>query len=606
MTQVLSNSDMPRATRSGEIDRRLAGAWRREWQFTFTRGLGRLIVWLAAMLAVDFILDWRIDLPGGYRMGLLGLNLAVALGVLFWGTLRHLKGFDPLHVALQVETLYPSLNSLLVSYVQLHEKPEAHAGISPGLVRAMCDEAAVQVKPLDFGKIVRFRTLRKLALIVLLVVGVEAAAGAWQPVFLQTFLARMSDPNSTAEYPTATQVVSVSPGHVTRQQGTNVALSVTVAGVLPEEAVLYVKQDGSPREEIDLFYDRTAQATSRPATTSAPAAPTRTFSYEIEAAAKSFTYWFHAGDVTSKKFRVNMAPPPTLEAQVEIESPSYTKLKPRLTGTAGLDVLTGTKLIWKLKINRPVDSIVLQGVPGGDKAMKISANGLEAVTDAPVVAAEAFSYGFLVRDRKIGPKDSFTYPPEVSYSVSVHPDREPVLVMTTAPEQSAGKIAKKISLGFSAEDDYGIASARIVWWFADSALKDPGAKDAPKRKETVWPVKTYTDAPLQISEQLEWKISKAIPGLKPGDVVEYVVEVEDNCQPKPNVIRSREFRQEVISNADYDRRLAEQRNEIYERMRILAIQEAEAAEKIGMENRVGDATSQPATTQPTTSAAPKP
>ncbi len=595
MTQVLSDSGMTGAIRSDDIDRRLAGAWRREWRFVFTRGLGRLIVWLAAMLAVDFLLDWRIDLPGGYRMGLLGVNLALALGVLFWDTLRHLKVFDPLRVALQVERLYPKLQSLLVSYVQLHERPEAHGGISPSLVRAMCHEAVLQVKALDFGKIVRFSTLRKLAVVVLLVVAVEAAAAAWKPAFLQAFLDRMSDPNSTAQYPTATIVASVSPGDSDRQQGSNVTLSITVTGELPDDAVLYVKQDGSPREAIQLVYDKNALPAARPTTTSAPAAPTRTFSYEVETAAKSFSYWFHAGDVTSKKSRIEMVPPPALEANVETESPAYTKLKPQTLGTAGVDVLTGTKLAWKLKFNRPVDTVVMQLAPGGDKPMKVSPNGREAVSDAPFLATEAFSYGFLVVDRKTDRKASFTYPPEVSYSVSVHPDREPILAMISTGEHSVGTIAKEIPLAFSAEDDYGMAASRIVWWFAESAGKDLAAKDAPKRKENVWPLKTYTDQPLTVSERPEWKVKDAIPGLKPGDLVEYLVEVVDNCQPTPNVVRSRQFRLEILSRDEYGRRMVERQKEYYEKMRALADKEREAAERIGTENRQGGASTQPAT-----------
>ncbi|MCY2932311.1 MAG: hypothetical protein NTV86_23020 [Planctomycetota bacterium] len=613
MTQALSDSGMPGATRSGVIDRRLAGAWRREWRFVIARGLGRLIVWLAAMAAVDFLLDWQIDLPGGWRMGLLALNVVVALGVLFWDALRRLKAFDPLRVALQVERLYPKLQSLLVSYVQLHENPEAHEGSSPALVRAMCREADVQVRPLDFGKIVRFRTLRNLLLIVVLATGVEAAAAYWQPAFLRAFLDRMSNPNSLAEYPTATIVVEVSPHDIRCQQGANVTLSLTVTGELPGEATLYIKQDGSPREAIELTYDAkaampltplpTTAPTTAPTSTSAPAAPRRTFTYEVEHAAKDFTFWFHAGDVNSKKFRVEMVPPPTMKAFVRLESPAYTRIDPREADTAGLDVLAGTKLVWKLKFDRPVDKVTMQGLPGlkpGDqplsKDLKISDSGLEAVSDFPVVAGEAFSYGFLVVDRKADRKDSFTYPPEVSYSVSVHADRDPTLAITATDEPSAATTDKKISLSFRAEDDYGLTNSRIVWWLSEPAGTDLAAKDAPKRKENVWPLKGYANQPLEVSEQeIVWKVKEAIPGLKAGDVVEYLVEVVDNCQPTPNVARSREYRLEILSREDYDRRIAEREEELLKRLRQLADTERGAAMGVSDINRQGEATTQPAT-----------
>jgi hypothetical protein len=140
-----------------------------------------------------------------------------------------------------------------------------------------------------------------------------------------------------------------------------------------------------------------------------------------------------------------------------------------------------------------------------------------------------------------------------------------------------------------------MAASRIVWWFAESAGKDLAAKDAPKRKENVWPLKTYTDQPLTVSERPEWKVKDAIPGLKPGDLVEYLVEVVDNCQPTPNVVRSRQFRLEILSRDEYGRRMVERQKEYYEKMRALADKEREAAERIATENRQGGTSTQPAT-----------
>jgi len=101
------------------VEAKLRKAWRKERRYYHGDGLAHFLVWLLALVFVDLTVDWLFLLPGTGRLILLGINLA-ALGWVLWHYwLRHLRPYDPVRVALQVERMHPELESLLVSYVQL-------------------------------------------------------------------------------------------------------------------------------------------------------------------------------------------------------------------------------------------------------------------------------------------------------------------------------------------------------------------------------------------------------------------------------------------------------------------------------------------------------
>jgi hypothetical protein len=573
MTEVLTDRDAGASTRSGDVERRLSGAWRRELRFVLARGFCRLLIWLAALLAADFLLDWQIDLPGRIRMLLAGVNVAVLLVVAYLDLVRYLKRFDPLRVALQVETLHPHLQSLLVSYVQLHDRPEGHEGISPALIRAMCRQARQKVQPLDFGKIVRFRALRGLFLLCVAVVGIEAAAGAWRPDFLRVFLARMTDPACRLKYPTQTIIDSVTPGDDDPQQGARVELTVTVRGKLPDQATIFIQQEASDRESIRLSPAKAEDpSATQPETASRPAGPPRRkFTYAIERTTRRFDYWFKAGDAVSDRYTIAVVPPPRIRAAVKASYPEYTRQLPRMAELAGLEVLEGTRLEWRLEFDRPVTTVNMECTPETGAAIDVSADGRTGRSKAPVVADKAFSYGFQVTDREHG----YTYASDVSHTVSVKGDEPPTIELHATSDPPVGTVDKTVTLSYEAADEYGLAKARIIWWRVDPTSKVP--------KEQVWAMKDFPNQPLRTIEKYEWEVKKAIPDLKPGDVIEYTVEAVDNRKVGPlagNTRRSEKRRLEVVSDEEYDRRADEQRKALLDGIKDLREIEGDAAPNV--------------------------
>ena len=127
------------------IENKLRQAWHQERRFVNVRGASRLLIWIVAMLVVDFLIDWgvvfRARVEGRFGVLLLVVNIAILIWVLWHEWLRHLKPFDPVLVALDVEAKHPELSSVLVSYTQLKGPMANQPNVSADLIAAMRDQA---------------------------------------------------------------------------------------------------------------------------------------------------------------------------------------------------------------------------------------------------------------------------------------------------------------------------------------------------------------------------------------------------------------------------------------------------------------------------------
>ena len=132
------------------IEDKLLEAWKQEQRFFHLRGLGRFLVWLVAMVLVDFVVDWQIffrsrwETPG---ILLLLVNVVVLFWVIWHEWFRYLKPYDPLRVALEVEKKHPELRSVLVSFTQFKDFNAEETKASPELLKAMRKQAISLTRP---------------------------------------------------------------------------------------------------------------------------------------------------------------------------------------------------------------------------------------------------------------------------------------------------------------------------------------------------------------------------------------------------------------------------------------------------------------------------
>ncbi|MCE5326873.1 MAG: DUF4175 domain-containing protein [Planctomycetaceae bacterium] len=560
----MSQPDAATGALHAGVRRRLSGAWRRERRFLATRGVCYLLMAAAALILLDVALDWSLDLAMGWRTVLVLANIVLVGGILYQTWWRGVRRFDPVRVALQVERLYPQLKSLLVSYVQLHTAPSESAGMSPSLVAAMCRQAVEQAQPLDFGKIVRFRTLKKIAVYSVAAAAVVLAAGYLRSDVAGIFLKRLM--GAQVGYPTRTTVQMLR-GDVLVQQGRTATLAAQASGEVPDDATLIIRPlDG---ENETIIVPAGAERDSK-----------REFSYRTRELYGSFHYRYRIGDALSREYFVKVVPPPHLEMKVWVTLPAYTRQPALETELLSLQVLAGSRITWQVVSDRPLASIEMVPDTGAPAAMTLADKALVAKAD--MTPDKNFSYGFRLVDKDYG----FAYTPEVRYTIQIVPDNPPTVVLTQPTEDEKATARKDVNMAFTCRDDFGLIEARLVY-----AVEGKDGKTTVAEKTQR--ISVFKDNDKESGGSLVWKLDEALPALKAGDIVRYCVEVQDNRQGAggPGIGRSDMRRLTILSPDEYLRWVLDERQRL-----VRAIQGVHKEETVAVDavKGLGGATSQPA------------
>jgi len=623
-----------KTARSDPIFRKLRQTWRRRREFWALRGAALLVLWTAGLGAVDFLLDWLLDLPGWGRAVLLAVNLLLVARVAWREWLRHLRRFDPVRVALWVERRHPDLRSLLVSYVQLDEAAARRGRFSPDLVRAARRLALEATRPIDFRRLVRFRDLAGLGVACLAVSAAAFAAGAAWPEFAATLFYRLVNPTAEVRYPTRTRILSVT-GSVTRPEGSPLRIEVRAEGVLPPAGALWVQTDDGRPQRIRL-----------------PRVGPGVYAHAVGRLTRTFRYRVRLGDDRAGPFAVRVVPAPhVVRTAVRLTYPAYTGLAAAEADSLHLDVPEGTRLAVTLTLDRPVraaevvdlgggaapeapapasssptapysigaDDSARGPAPGGEAEAaghvpgEVPREPHEASAEAPAEAGSSAgpsppspasprgprgpmtvgpdgrtvswtwtapapvgpqgittSFGFRWTERDHG----FAYRDPVHHVIRALPDAPP-RVQVEDPSGfalAAGATAKatrfkRLPIRFRAEDDYGLAWARLVYRVGEG----------PERHLPPQPLEG-----TRASGGWLWTLREAVPDLKEGDVVTWAVEVADSrpAPAGPNRTRSEVRRLLIVSPEEYLRWVAEQRARLFEILRAARDEESESEARV--------------------------
>jgi hypothetical protein len=506
------------------IDRKLRQAWRRQRRYFHLRGLVQVLIWGITLVAVDFFVDWlllfRMRWPVFWRVPLLAFNAVVLLRVLYHEWLRHLKRFDDVRVALQLEGKHPELASLLVSYVQLRDADSAT--LSPSLLAAMRGSALDKVRPLDFREIVDFSQLRRPAVFALCALLFCAMASINWPRYVETLLLRMSGRN--INYPTRTRIVTVS-GNLTIKQGDSVTVTAGVAGRVPPTGEVFVRLTGeSAWRALSLTAGRNAEFTRR-----------------VEEVFRDADYYFKIGDDRTVEFHVTTVPPPRLvEHRVRMTYPAYTGLKDKVADDLNIEALEGSQLSWELRCEPAVRSALLIPEGGTPIPMELQTDG--SSLRCSLTAKATFKYTFRLTDAVHG----FTHD-DVWYVARITSDIPPDIKLLEPTSDGPATARKKIRLVIRATDDYGLSKIRLIH----------SVNDAEEVKQPLGTLKGR-----QAEAAFDWIVSTAKSDLKEGDVVTLALEVCDNREGTDSRwSRSAARRLSITSEAGYLRWLSDQLDE---------------------------------------------
>ncbi len=551
------------------VERKLAGAWRRERWVAHARGLGHLTLWAVGLFLFDLLVDWLFDLSGPARVLLLVVNAAVLGSVvrrLWW---RHLRRYDAARVALQVERLHPGLKSLLVSCVQL-ARAGAHG--SPRLIRVVLAQAAEAARPLDFRGVVDFRTLRKLFTVAGSVLALFLLSGLFAGEFYRVLLVRLLDQASALAYPTRTTIEDVT-GDLVVKEGDAVTLSARAGGEVPDDGMLLVRFGDGAWERLGVGRGEGDR-----------------FRHQFQRGSRSFDYRFRLGDVRSPVYRVTVIPPPRLRGvKASLRFPAYVGRAAEAQDGLNLPPLpAGTGLRLWLRCDQELAPATLRPLREGAAPLPLEVDKedrrivhltlpdvVRLADESPVIKgreeAQTVTYQFDWTERTHG----FTFRDATRYTLEVVPDRVPVVTLVEPrplppQERMPATVRKVLSLTFEARDDHALSRAWVVYRLNDGPeTRRPVGSFPPGTKGD-----TFRAAP--------WPLRETLDGLKEGDLLSCAVEVSDNREGRggPNLGRSPSLRLRIVSEEEYRRHVEKEKERGFDRTRAAAREEAEGSRKV--------------------------
>ena len=532
--------------------------WRRGRNLHATAGLLALCRWAIPLFLAGMTIDWWIDSPTPMRVVILVTLLSVSVYRAWRCGWRHARAFNAAHTALQIEEHHGGLDSLLVTAVQL-SGAELGSGTSASLRDAACrqaEEAVVPLRPEETVDYYRLLLPAIAAAVLVMAIGVFAVMNG---PFLAAGMARIFAPWLDTRYPTRTQLELVD-GDMTVKEGARVRIRARVSGVVPEQAKLALRT-GTGKSRVHELAITEGEC-----------------EYTIESAFRGFEYRILAGDARSDWHTVEVISPPRIErAEVSLKFKQYTGRPSETVEELTLAVPEGTRVTWKLTLDRAVREAEVnfpdsesqpagaENRPAGAESRSAGAASRPAEKWLPVdisedgrtvtmerVATDSRAYTFAWKDRKHGFK--FTSP---RHALRVTPDQPPHVELTSPERNLYATLGRKLDIAFRGRDDHGVAES-VVCYRID------------KRQENRL---RFTPAkPIDGTEQvIDWDYRSALPDLRVGQAVTFVVELADGYPGEggPYRVRSEARRMQFLSEADYLAQIEKQRQRLLSRLRAI-------------------------------------
>lgn len=579
----------------------------RERVVLVTAGVFKTVLALLAMAAGFFVLDWFIvsrvvESAGADRAARVVLALAMAgtLVYVFWQTVLGplLYGLDDDEIALRVEKRHPDLRGRLISTIQLTRE----VGVDPfvgslELIRALEEDTVSFASALDFFEIISLKTLKKVGIAATAFTALAFAAGVLSPGHFRALLRRLL--LTGAEYPTATRILSVTPGGaVPLGESYPVEIRLDAGLYLPETATLLARPTGGGRaikhplvrddtvsdEVTGVDRNNAAGVLYRGAGESRP----------IERVMEDLRYRAIAYDARSGWEDLRVLRRPAIRSlELSYTYPEYSRQPPHVSNVGDIRALVGTTVKISAALTKPVSSARLSLRYGAEILPPVEMNLRAERTAAAAtlrLAADGY-YKITLRDA-----DDLEDPNPIEYRIDAVDDRAPVVKITfPARDRSVTPIARW-PIRFEARDDWGlgrgwlryrvISEASLVSSGSNGAESGaPGSGDEVAEGE----VKGVALRGLvrrpgrgEVRKEVKDAIVFDLQALKPevGSRIVYWIEVEDAKSPRPGTGRSKRYEFSVVSVEEMTEMMDVVRQDALSRIEVILRREIKSKEGV--------------------------
>jgi hypothetical protein len=494
-------------------------------------GAGVSIAVAVGLLLAAVSLDYLLNLAAWPRLilvlaALAGVGYVIARWVL--GPARAKMSLSD--VAGRLERAFPQFDDRLRSTVDFAGAGEGkHLFGSDIMQQRVMNEAAelatnldlnraVVVKPVWYATGAGVAALGLLLLLALVIVG---------PLYTHIALSRLFSPFSAPAWPKRTQIELLGslPARIPVGQRFDVRMKLTKGDRAGAKALVNYQLDGGPLQQE--YMTRTPDGTYV-ASLDAKADPGK--------AAGAMKIWMTSGDDRKNLDPITVLPRLAI-ARVEavLTPPKYVGESAR-AATVNLAegpaiTAAGSEVALRVVFNKALAAgtpVKLQPVTENSKLPQMT---WDRAGDAAVIgkwlAGESMRFHVLATD-----VDGFQNSALEEYELIVRPDQNPSVQIENPRRNEERTPVAAVPLQAVAEDDYGIQSLKLVvdrlgnnkkHWEVD-LVKSAGAVDG-----VTWSKLDGSGDRLRFRTTYQWDLAKLDPaGLKPGDVLEYFLQVTDN------------------------------------------------------------------------------
>ena len=505
--------------------------WLRERNLHLYAGWLAFIRWLLPLFLICMLVDWKADLPSGFRGVLILFILGYSAFKAWRAGWQLLRPFDAAQTALKVEKEHGGLDSLLVTAVQ-HADSNPTPGTSEALLQKTVEKATNTAKGLHAENTVSFQILRQPAMVALVPVVAILLFAILNGPFLGAGLTRFFAPWVEVAYPTRTQIHIADADWVVKE-GDALKIQAGLAGVIPEKAKIVLKTgSGQPMERTLAVANKSCE-------------------YNAGAVFRSFEYRIFAGDAKSLWHTVRVVSAPKIEkVEVTLTFPEYTQRPAETLEALTLTVPEGTGIEWKLTLDRPVREAKFQPSGGESAAMDISHGGQSVSFHQVANQSRAYNFSWVGRD----PGFAFESP---RFYLQVAPDRPPSVELTEPPANLIATLGRELEFAYTGRDDHGIGKA-VFSYRLNKSGEEKLDLPAPEPGESG-------------KQKVDWDHREALPDLAEGDTLSVAVEVADNFNGEEGAHRARSESRRIqfLSKEDYLAHIEKQKRRLLNRIKSI-------------------------------------
>jgi hypothetical protein len=342
-------------------------------------------------------------------------------------------------------------------------------------------------------------------------------------------LARFADPYG--DHPpyslTRLEIVEPSTGGTNVLYGRSFVVKAKAAGHQPKELFLTAHPVGAPEKAVTLpMFDKGSAG----------------FHQLLDNVRAETVVYVHTKDraSVSKQHRLGVILTPQLEqARVRIVPPAYTGLpaEEKPYEFKPLRALTGSKLEFRLRSNRPLREGTMELIGGSETAQQIP---LTAASEFEVMCSVAVADSGRLRFSLVD-VDGLPSQEQWEGGLTVTHDLPPTVHLAEPERDAMVSMDLVVKVHIEAADDYGLRTVRL-----HRALN--GIYSSPL-------VMSYDKVVRDAHELVELDLAHL--GIVPGDIISLYAEAVDSA-PEPHLARSQVVQLMVISVEEYNQMLREQ------------------------------------------------